>query len=472
MQNVSEMQKTGVKTFILLTFIVIIGIGLLFSCKISKKSLRISEPVIGTYEILEKIPVERIWPGTQVGYSLLTHENHQFIAYYDENRQMTVAQRLLDSKDWTFKKLDSFIGWDSHNYITMALDKEGYLHVSGNMHGVPLIYFRTSLPYDVTTLEQELSMIGKNEKRVTYPKFFLGPKDELIFTYRDGGSGNGKNFYNLFNTETKKWQRLLERPLIDGEGLMNGYSVGPVKGPDGWFHMSWIWRDTPDAETNHDLSYAKSPDMINWFTANETPLTLPIKLNTPDVIVDPVPIKCGMINGNGQIGFDSQNRVILSYHKFEDCSDSTSPTQFYNARLENGEWKIYQTTNWDYRWYFEGRGSLVSELRIGRAKYSDGKLRQLFTYPGKGSSSFILSEVTLKPISIEAPIQWPIEIQTVRSTFPNMSARIIRDSGESKTGEEYIIRYETLPSNRDRPYPKPWPDPVILEVYRLCTSLN
>lgn len=423
------------------------------------------------YQILEKIPVEPVWAGTQVGYSLLTHANHQFIAYYDANKQMTVAQRTLDSKEWVFKKLDSYIGWDSHNYITMALDKEGHLHVSGNMHGVPLIYFRASKPYDVTTLEQITSMIGNNESRVTYPQFLKNKDNDLIFTYRDGSSGDGNNFYNIYDTNTKQWRRLLDQPFTDGEGLMNAYNIGPIEGPDGWFHMSWIWRDTPAAETNHDLSYAKSPDMVNWFTAGGTPISLPIKISTPGVIVDPVPIKCGMINGNGKIGFDSKNRVILSYHKFESCSDPYSPSQFYNARYEEGEWKIYQTTNWNYRWYFEGGGSLRSELGIGPVEYVNGELRQSYSYTGKGSAIFILSEETLRPIKTVPSTPWPYDVRTLRSTFPNMRVNITSDVAGTINGELYIMRYETLPSNRDQPYPEPWPEPEMLEVYKLKEGL-
>ena len=423
------------------------------------------------YRILEKIPVEKVWAATAVGYSLLTHDNHQFVAYYDANRQMTVAQRTLDSKEWTFKKLDSYIAWDSHNYIAMALDKEGYLHVSGNMHVVPLIYFRASKPYDVTSLKRISSMVGKNERRVTYPHFLKNKDKELIFTYRDGGSGNGNNFYNIYDTATGKWRRLLEQPFTDGEGLMNAYNHGPVEGPDGWFHISWIWRDTPAAETNHDLSYAKSPDLINWFTASGTPLSLPIKLGTPGVIVDPVPIKCGMINGNGRIGFDSRNRVILSYHKFDDCSDPYAPTQFYNARFEEGKWKIYQTTNWDYRWYFEGGGSLRTELGIGEVVYLNGELRQNYSYTGKGAAIFILSEETLRPITTVASTPWPYDVRTLRSTFPNMRVNVTRDAAGTINGEQYIMRHETLPSNRDQPYPEPWPEPEMLEVYKLKEGL-
>jgi len=461
-------KKMRKQSILLLTLSLIMGYALVFSCT-AKKGLQDNRTIHpSSFQILEKIPVEPVWAGTRVRYALLTHDNHQFVAYYDANKQMTVAQRTLDSKEWTFKKLDSYIAWDSHNYITMALDKEGYLHVSGNMHVVPLIYFRASKPYDVTSLKRISSMVGKNERRVTYPHFLKNKDKELIFTYRDGGSGNGNNFYNIYDTATGKWRRLLEQPFTDGEGLMNAYNHGPVEGPDGWFHISWIWRDTPAAETNHDLSYAKSPDLINWFTASGTPLSLPIKLGTPGVIVDPVPIKCGMINGNGRIGFDSRNRVILSYHKFDDCSDPYAPTQFYNARFEEGKWKIYQTTNWDYRWYFEGGGSLASGgVSIGAVEYTDGELKQTYSYPRQGFGAFLLSEKTLKSVKTVPLTPWPKEVLILHSTFPNMRVSITHDAAGVINGEQYIMRYETLPANRDRAYPEPWPGPEMLEVYKL-----
>jgi hypothetical protein len=40
---------------------------------------------------------------------------------------MTVAQRTVDSDTWTVQRLDSVIGWDSHNYVTMAVDEAGHL---------------------------------------------------------------------------------------------------------------------------------------------------------------------------------------------------------------------------------------------------------------------------------------------------------------------------------------------------------
>ena len=104
--------------------------------------------------------IDRSWDiaevpsGFPVRFCLLTSGNHQYVAYYDEQRRMTVASRTLGSEQWRYQALPSEVGWDSHNYITMAMDGEGHLHVSGNMHVDPLLYFRTEKPEDISTLKQ------------------------------------------------------------------------------------------------------------------------------------------------------------------------------------------------------------------------------------------------------------------------------------------------------------------------------
>jgi hypothetical protein len=52
----------------------------------------------------EPIEVDRVWSGHPVGFSLLTHPPHQFVAYYDADRQMTIAQRLLAEPNWTRRR--------------------------------------------------------------------------------------------------------------------------------------------------------------------------------------------------------------------------------------------------------------------------------------------------------------------------------------------------------------------------------
>lgn len=105
------------------------------------------------------------------------------------------------------------------------------------MHAVRLLYFRTEMPGDISTL-RKFYMTGKNETRCTYPKFMRDADNRLIFHYRDGGSGNGNEIYNVYDLKTKSWNRLLDRSLTDGRGKMNAYMSGPTRGADGWFPFS------------------------------------------------------------------------------------------------------------------------------------------------------------------------------------------------------------------------------------------
>ncbi len=59
-----------------------------------------------------------------------------------------------------------------------------------------------------------------------YPTFIQGPDDELFFTYRRGISGRGDQIFNIYDNDTRKWSRLYDTPLFDGQGKMNAYG-GP-----------------------------------------------------------------------------------------------------------------------------------------------------------------------------------------------------------------------------------------------------
>ena len=106
--------------------------------------------------IHQTIDISKVWSGHPVSFDLITKGQQQFVAFYDSERRMTVGQRDINEEIFKLVRLEGIwlegrerlsteIGWDSHNYVTMAIDKNGFIHLCGNMHVDPLIYFRTTL---------------------------------------------------------------------------------------------------------------------------------------------------------------------------------------------------------------------------------------------------------------------------------------------------------------------------------------
>ncbi len=409
---------------------------------------------------IDSLLVDYVWSGHSVGFDMLTVPPYQYVAYYDSAREMTVAQRKLDTREWEKVRLPETTGWDSHNYIAMAVDQEGFLHVSGNMHGDSLVYFTSGAPHDITSLNRVEELIGNQEDEVTYPQFFETQDGDLIFQYRIGSSGKGNQVFNRYDPGKKEWSRLIDKPLLDGKGEMNAYLHGPTLGPDGFYHLIWVWRDNPDSATNHDLSYAKSKNLIDWFKSNGDAQPIPITYENAEVI-DPVPAGAGMINGNTKIGFDQQHRPLVSYHKF----DAQGNTQLYNARLEKNDWKIYQTTDWDFRWEFGGYGSLDARVGIQPVRQEEDELTQKYFIDTVGVQKILLDPTTLKEqkkLPDERDPYFKI-LEKVNSSYQDMRVHLKTDQLNDE--ETYVLRWETLPPHNDQPLEGNIPEPQPLKLF-------
>jgi hypothetical protein len=132
--------------------------------------------------------VDDAWAGTRIRYGSVVAEGQAFVAYFDADRDLTVAAVDLATCEVERQELPSrFEGFDAHNNIVMALDSGLRLHVAGNMHTDPLVYFRSREPLDIETLEPA-EMIGRDDDSVTYPRFFSS-EGRLAFMYWDGRAG-------------------------------------------------------------------------------------------------------------------------------------------------------------------------------------------------------------------------------------------------------------------------------------------
>ncbi|MDG5487227.1 BNR repeat-containing protein [Sphingomonas sp. BGYR3] len=398
--------------------------------------------------------IDRVWSGHYSRFALVTTQRQILVAYYDANRQLSVATRSrTDGASWVYHRLDSWTGWDSHNFIAAAIDAAGHIHIVANLHNDPLVYYRSDRPGDPRTLVRRATMVdAARERRMTYPVFLTDALGGLVFKYRDGGSGNGNELYNRYDAVTGRWTALLTSPLADGEGRRNAYFVGPTPGPDGRFHLAWVWRETPDAATNHDLSYAVSRDLIHWTRADGSPLALPITLNRAE-IVDPVPERGGMINNNTVIGFDRLGRPIITYHKF--IADGS--TQIFLARFEGSRWRIAQASDWrGFRWDFGGGGSLDSRLFVEGAVPGDPDQLRIRVRRDDKPLDLIVDEAMLTRIAERPASALADRLAPMIQTPPGMILHTVEGDGAA-------IAWPTRPPRRDMASPD-IPEPTTLRL--------
>ncbi len=186
-------------------------------------------------------------------------------------------------------------------------------------------------------------------------------------------------------------------------------------------------------------------------------------------MIDDVPPHGGVINNNVQIGFDAHEAAD---RQLPEVRRGRQHPQVYSARLEDGAWKSYQTTDWDYRWDFSGGGTIPFEIHFGPVHAErDGTLSQSFSHVKYGSGIWKLDPATLKPIATTKPAAaHPPELDKVTSDFPGMQVKWQGDAGhDPKPAEHYEMRWETLGINRDHPREKPWPDATMLRVYEFAS---
>jgi len=425
-------------------------------------------------EILSEILLGHASSASPVGFALLTERGHQFVAFYDAERRITVAGRKLDGTNWSFfhpagvflpnrQRNSNVTDWDAHNYLTLALDRDGYLHLSGNLHADPLIYYRSSRPFDVTSLERLDRMTGDMEDRTTYPVFFQNAEGELLFRYRNGGSGNGSDIYNIYDPKARTWRHLNATPVLDGEGQRNAYASAPRLGPDGFFHLVWVWRETPDCSSNHRLSYARTQDFIHWENSRGVKCALPITLKNGEVI-DDAKEKEGLINTSFDFGFDAKRRPVVVYHRY----DKRGNSQIYAARPSRfGGWKTSQISDWKFRWDFSGSGSLPAGIWLGAPRLqADGSFVVDYAMPfGPGPGRLKFSARTLWPLGNLPPATglWPAALSQPLSKYPGMQVRTAVSSDQGRT---WVLRWESLPANRDCPGPE-FPPASELRLYEV-----
>ena len=313
--------------------------------------------------------------------NLITVGDQQFISYYrrhatdskhSANNTVVVARRSLGESVWEIFPTNfySFNIDDTHNVISMAIDGDGFLHMSWGMHAHSLLYAKSdasvtgTAPITMVSLGKD-GMTGQ-EKKVTYPKFQTLPDGDVVFLFRDGGSGKGDWFLHRYDTDTDSWAPIhangsgVSQPLMLGLGDLPNNCFYPDRmtlGPDGMLHLAGGFRynaDSPAGEpgyqTNHRYVYLRSPDGgTSWQRSDGSTITLPVVEaawfldlgadHVPEIVKD-LPEGHSLMNQSGMTT-DSAGRPIIA-NWWADEASTGDHTRQYHIFFHDG-------TNWHQR---------------------------------------------------------------------------------------------------------------------------
>lgn len=287
-----------------------------------------------------EIPLSLAYSSSQINAaiyrvnSITSDEKYQVASYYDGNGKVVLAKRTLDSDTFEIVTTEyTGIVTDNHNIIAVAIDGDGYIHLTYDHHNGRLKYRVSKYPYKLEFGELQYMVDSLEEQRITYPEFHRKRNGNLIFVYRNGRSGNGDMIMNEYFVKEKKWERKSSK-LIDGEESRNAYWQMYMDEND-HIYLSWTWRETTDVNSNHDICYAQTLDGTNWTDSNGNLYVLPITMQSAEVIQE-IPQNSDLMNQTSMTADINSTPYITSYWR-----DVDSSVPQYRILFKSGDnWKL------------------------------------------------------------------------------------------------------------------------------------
>ena len=289
--------------------------------------------------------------------TLITHDGYQYASWYHNggNQDIYVSRRNLAGNVWEtidtgYNMENGNQNWDSHNVISMGISGDGRIHLSYDHHVDGLRYLTTGIGVATSSGGVWNSSIFNDERnslnlgstsipRVTYPRF-ANVGDDLVFTYRDYGSGSGDQRIADYDAQTGQWSStrfvtkgrstnqtyddVNESPSNNRNSYHNGFHADS----SGRLHTTWTWRESTQ-DGNHDIMYAYSDDKGVTWRNNDGDLvgtnSAPITLNSPGIEVVDLDRRQALLNQQGQI-VDADGGVhVLMFHRPTGPAYTNSP---------------------------------------------------------------------------------------------------------------------------------------------------
>lgn len=296
--------------------------------------------------------------------AITTYKGYQYVTYWNNRGRVCISRRQLPHGEWQeIEFSDHTISLsrttDNHYTISMGIAPgDGTIHLSYDHHNDPLRYKRSvkdlandpeNIPWSAASFnsKQNHLVAGTPVENVTYPRFIAKPNGDLLFECRIGWSGDGDSFLWEYDTNNGSWTYIGE--YLNGTSVNeNAYINGLHYDPSGKLHVSWVWRQTPDARTNHDIYYAFSDDDgRTWYNADGeqvgTAHLAPMTIHSPGLKVWTVGTNRGLINQEAQT-VDSKGGIHILQTYIGD--EQPNSNDFWGGRISHGQLRhIYRDEN-------------------------------------------------------------------------------------------------------------------------------
>jgi len=391
------------------------------------------------------------WAGSSVNVvanarqPVFTDGRTQFAAFYDAGRFMVLARRPVGGGKWEMRRT-GFQGnaADAHNSISLVVDGAGILHVAWDHHTSPLNYARGVTPGSID-LGPRQPMTGQLESRVTYPQFHRLPGGDLLFLYRDGASGRGSLVLTRYAAATGRWT-VVQTNLVDGEGERSPYWDMTVD-RRGALHLAWVWRESPDVATNHDICYARSDDEgRTWSGSDGQRLTVPISARTAEYAAR-IPQRSNLMNPPAIAADETGRPYVTTYWS----ATPGAPPRFHVVHHDGIAWQVVAGPAQSEAFTLSGGGTKAPPISravvLVEPAGTANRVHLVYRDPGPsrggrviaatlenpGAPAWSVRELTAGPVGGWEPAIDPAA-WSVRRELHMLAQRVVQLDGDDRTG--------------------------------------
>ena len=303
-------------------------------------------------EVLHSAQAKRAWYTDTWASPLVYFNKQRFFVYVTDDLKAVVGS-ISEKGEVRERELEPgySVTDDGHNEFSIGVDKEGFLHIAGDMHNNRFRYWRSKAPASIAGFHKLFDDIPNTT--FSYYSFHRDQNDELYLTariqaldkyYVRGGRGVGLFKYDL---ASKRWRargalpnaKNAMHPVIfwqdSGQegGSYQMYKTDIAFDKNNRMHISFTL-NADNAKHRHNYAvYAYSDDGgITFQRSDNTILTLPLSLEqrsaTPDVLAG---YKNADLSEHASVFYDSANRPAVyfakdgaTYYRFLDAVEGVS----------------------------------------------------------------------------------------------------------------------------------------------------